>query len=461
MIGIRRQHRGLRFRLSFTFAVGGLVLSAVFASLTYFLVETYLVREREAVALRQSYANARLVRESMRTPNVDPSVALSDLDAPANAPVLVRQNGRWFGLNAGFGPEELPPELRALVDSGQPARQRVNVLGGPQFVVGVPIAGANAQFYEVFSLAELESTLRILRWSLLGGALLVSAAAALMGLWVARRVLSPVHDVSEAAASIAGGDLSTRLDAPADRDLAVLATSFNTMVDALEARIERDARFSSDVSHELRSPLTTLATSAQVLQARRDSLAERDRVALDLLVAEIDRFQRLVADLLELGRTDAGAQRIHLEPVRLGELVLHSVAGSADPSYTVEIDPDVASTALLLDKHRVDRVLTNVLENARTHGRGITGVSASREDDVVRLEVCDSGPGVPADERQAVFERFFRGAASGRRGTTSGSGIGLALVAEHVRALDGRVWVEDGPGGRGARFVITLPWRPA
>jgi two-component system, OmpR family, sensor histidine kinase MtrB len=230
------------------------------------------------------------------------------------------------------------------------------------------------------------------------------------------------------------------------------------MVDALTDRIERDARFVSDVSHELRSPLTTLAMAASVLQTRRGQLSERDQIALDLLVDEVNRFEQVLGELLELSRVDAGAAPLALEPVRLDELV-HHVIGSR-PDFPVDADPLVATEFVLVDKRRIERVLVNLLDNARTHGGGVASLSIHQADGRVQIAVSDRGPGVDPADRDRVFERFSRGAAAGRRGDTAGAGLGLSLVREHVRLHGGTVWVEDGPDGRGARFVVELPWEP-
>jgi signal transduction histidine kinase len=165
----------------------------------------------------------------------------------------------------------------------------------------------------------------------------------------------------------------------------------------------------------------------------------------------------LVSDLLELARADAEVDEVAVEPVNLGELVLHAVGLTNEGDFVVEIDPRLAATPVLTDKRRVSRIVTNLVENARHHGGGVRAVHVVRLDHEVRLVVDDAGPGVPASERAQVFERFFRGAAAGRRDGTSGTGLGLALVAEHVRLLHGRVWVEDATPGPGARFVVELP----
>ncbi|MGH9002223.1 MAG: sensor histidine kinase, partial [Acidimicrobiia bacterium] len=212
------------------------------------------------------------------------------------------------------------------------------------------------------------------------------------------------------------------------------------------------------VSHELRSPLTTLATTVGILASRRDELPERAQAALDLLSADVERFQRLVEDLLEISRYDAGVADLHMEDVRLTELVTRAVASVGGPP--VELGPGAVGDGLALqaDKRRMERVIANLVENAANYGEGATRVRVDRGRTVARIGVEDEGPGVPPEERDAIFRRFFRGSAAGRRRRGGqGSGLGLALVSEHVRLHGGRVWVEEGDGGTGARFVVELP----
>jgi len=269
--------------------------------------------------------------------------------------------------------------------------------------------------------------------------------------------------------AIASGQLGTRLPAAIDDpDLAGLTGSFNAMVDQLQERIEREERFSSDVSHELRSPLTTLSTTLAVLEAHNAELSEPAQRALALLGADLRRFQRMVGDLLEIARSDAGSSDVALEEVTLGELVRRSVAANSrtlpggGPGPTVEVDPSVAQAWVTVDKRRFERVMANLLENAALYGGGATAVRVrpgpSDPDGraTVRVSVEDHGPGVSPTERSRVFERFYRGQTSGQRGAGNGTGLGLALVAEHVRLHGGRVWADEATGG-GARFTVELP----
>jgi signal transduction histidine kinase len=283
-------------------------------------------------------------------------------------------------------------------------------------------------------------------------------AGAAVGWWAARRVLRPLRGIGQAAESLATGRLDTRVEASDDPDLAALAESFNEMAVALQVRIERDASFASNVSHELRSPLMTLAASIEVMQNQRDDMPARARAALDLMEADIERFQQLVEDLLEISRFDAGVMHLDLEEVRVDELVLQAVASSTDVDVPIDIDSDLAGVVVKADKRRLSRVIANLLDNAAKYGDGASRVELRKRGDAVLIAVEDEGPGVPPEDRDSIFFRFNRGSSAGRRRGIDGVGLGLALVAEHIRLHGGQVWVEGRPEDHaGARFVIELP----
>ena len=195
--------------------------------------------------------------------------------------------------------------------AGSPAWQLIASGGVAELVVGVPIQAQaashneKAAYFEIFALSDLTRTLHDLLAALTLAALITTVAGAVLGRWASRRTLRPLRETTQAALAIAGGRLDTRLESADFADLAPFASAFNQMVDQLQERIEREARFSSDVNHELRSPLTTLANSLSVLEARREELPPRALQALDLLGAEVRRFRRLVDELLEISRFDA------------------------------------------------------------------------------------------------------------------------------------------------------------
>lgn len=451
----RPRRRRLRFRLLAAFACGGLLLSLSLALLTYGLARNYLLAQRQSSAVRQAQANARLVAGALRSP-VDVPALLGSLQGSAGSTTVVRHGGRWFAASLDVGRDALPSSLRTLVVAERtPARQRFPLAGGTRLAVGFPLSGDDA-YFEVFPLLELDRTLRTLRLSLSSAAGVTFLGAAALGIWASRRLLDPLADIGATAAAIAEGRLDARLDAGGDEELAALATSFNRMVDSLQERIERDARFASNVSHELRSPLTTLKSAVQAMQTRRAGLDERTARSLDLLAHEVGRFERLVQDLLEISRFDAGSVRASFEEVYMGELVLRAVEALPDGDVPVEVQAGATGLVVRADKRGLERMLVNLIENAQVHGEGVRRVRVEACDGRARVSVEDRGPGVPPEERTRVFERFFRGQQSARGAAGAGVGLGLSLVAEHARLHGGTVWVEDADGG-GARFVVELP----
>lgn len=454
-----RTRTGLRARLTAAFAVGALLLSGLIAVLSYTFARGYLIDQRARSAERLATARARTVHAALRSSDAGLEEVLNGLQSTGSE-ALIDTGGRWI-LSSSARPTDVPSALRAQVrSSGDVSVQRTTLHGRPWMVAGVPLPDVNATYYEITPLTELARTLRTIRTTLFLVALGAAIGAGLLGRWVSGRLLQPLQRVAATSRTIAQGDLAARLPDTQDRQLALLTTSFNDMADSLAQRIERDARFAADVSHELRSPLTTLTTSLAVLQGRRSELSPRSAEALDLLGSEVERFRQLVEDLLDISRADAGVVDSP-EPVVLSELLRRVVAGHADwlsrpVAAALRIDGDAGGIAVLADKRRLVRVFVNLLENGYRHGGGVTTVRLWREGDKLAVAIDDAGPGIAAHDRERVFERFSRAAASGRREQFGGTGLGLALVREHVRAHDGTVVVEAAPSG-GARFVVRLP----
>ncbi|NJC71211.1 HAMP domain-containing protein [Planosporangium thailandense] len=444
----------LRTRLMAGFAASALLLSTSVALLSYELTRRSLLAERERTAIRVTYFDATVVQSGLASERPDIVDVLRSLDTGAIRRPVLRRDGTWYARNADAGVTSAVPEsLRQLAEQGRPGVQRVRVDGHSALAVAVPLGGSTV-FYEVHSLQELEKTFRTLALvlALVGGATAVAGAGA--GWYVTRYVLRPLTSVATAAQEIAGGDLTARLDPATEPELARLASSFNGMVDQLSRRLERDRRFAADVSHELRSPLQTLAAAASVLAKRRAQLDMRSATAVALVTDEVARFQALVTDLLELARGDQPPERTAVDLADLARQVCRSrglpadvvrVDGAADPTWRV-------------DRRRFEQVLANLIDNADRHGGGAVAVRVGHAAGVRYLEVDDEGPGVSAEDREAIFYRFFRGRPANARGDSDGTGLGLALVAEHVTAHGGHVLVTDRPGG-GARFRVELPER--
>ena len=446
-----RRTLGLRHRLVLAFGLVALLVSAVFAISTYLLARGYVLAQRERVVQHQAFADAIFVQRRLESAGADVSAVLTAAGTPAGHTIILNWRGQWYASSLDQGRDAVPAALRQRVTTGQSATLRFQADHGPAMVVGVPVASVGAEFYEIAPLSELDGTLRLLSGILIGGALLATAAGAVLGAWASRSVVTPLNRVAVTAATIAGGELDSRLAATDDPELATIVGSFNSMVDTLQQRINRDARLAADVSHELRSPLTTLVGSVDLLNARRDELPERSQRVLDLVTADLQRFRRLLDDLLELARSDAGLDHRPTAHVDLDEL-LRQVLSEAGREPTILSGNTRVFVAA--DKPRLSRLFRNLFENADTHGDGLSSVQVSRADGDVLILVDDSGSGVRPEDRERVFERFATGAT--QRRSSSGTGLGLALVAETAAAHGGAVWCTAAPGG-GARFVVRLP----
>ena len=449
---------GLRARITGLYALGGLLLSLTIALSTLTLARQNLVEDREERAFSVAVRNAQRVENGLgaETEIEDVGVLLDNLTITEGSFPLLQVGDATRALDQAFDADAVPSSLRELVEAGNAGRMRVRVNGRPLIVTGIPIPDTAAAYYEAAATDDVEDVLNTLGIIVLGvgaAAILLSAA---LGSWASRRALTPLGEVRLAAESLAAGELDTRLDPPADADLASLTASFNGMARSLEDRIERDARFASEVSHELRSPLMTLNASVEVLNNNRDSMTERNQTALDLLTDDVTRFTALVEDLLEISRYDVGTASLRAEPIDLVEFVRQSVHHSPDD---VVIDVGALDHLVVAgDKRRLAQVVANLVDNAAKYGAGEIRVAVGQEDDFAIIAVEDEGPGVPEAERGVIFDRFSRGSAGGRRGHGTGSGLGLALVAEHVGLHGGGVWVDDRlDGSEGARFTVRIP----
>ncbi|WNV76840.1 HAMP domain-containing sensor histidine kinase [Geodermatophilus sp. DSM 44513] len=421
---------------------------------TFVLARNHLLDQREASLTRQAFADANVLRGSLATAGVEIGDALSQLVPEGGSDVVVRSGDSWYSTSLDVGARDVPPDLREAVAAGNAARVRTESAEGPHLVVGVAVRGADLEFYEVTELVELESELRTLATVLAVSALAATVAGAAFGAWASGRAVQPLDQVTAAATDIAGGDLARRLPPTEDADLVAIVGSFNSMVDALAARIDRDARFVGDVSHELRSPLTTLVTSVELLAARRDELSPRSRQALTLVEGELARFRRTLDDLLELARMDSAQGAEPPPPVSLSALVREVITGSGRSASLLQADDD-GRTIVRADKGRLERAVRNLLDNADRHAGGACAVRVERQDGSAVLSVEDAGPGVPLADRERVFDRFARGPRAAR-GSLPGAGLGLAIVAETATRAGGTTWCSASPWG-GARFCLSLP----
>jgi len=292
------------------------------------------------------------------------------------------------------------------------------------------------------------------------GALIGTAIAFGAGAFLARRAMAPIAGLTAAAGEIARtGDPDRTLPEPvADDEVAELSRTLTSMLSSLseardetEATLSRQRAFVADASHELRTPLTSVLANLELLV---DSLKGADREAAESALRSTQRMRRLVGDLLLLARSDAGQTRVH-EPVDLAEIVIDAASELESLSREHVVDLDVKPTPTVGSRDDLQRVATNLIENALRHTPPGTRVTASTRplpDASAELIVADDGPGIPAALRPTLFARFRRG--TGDRGGSFG--LGLAIVAAVTRAHGGTVEADDSPHG-GARFTVHLP----
>ena len=339
----------------------------------------------------------------------------------------------------------------------------------PGLIYGVP-AGGYYQLYYFFPLTQVQQSLvQIQRTLLLAGIALVFLFAAIAAL-VTRWVVTPVRYAALGAQRLSAGNLDERMPVRGVDELAALATSFNEMATSLQEKMtalqdlsQVQRQFVSDVSHELRTPLTTIKIASDVLYGSRDQLDGPAARSAELLQSQLERFESLLSDLLEVSRYDANVAVLDPEPVDVCDLVRQSAdvaqqlaeRRGAKIEFRLPAEPCVAE----VDRVRVERILRNLLVNAVEHGEGKDAlVTVASDSAAVAVAVRDYGIGLSVGEERRVFERFWR-ADPARARTTGGTGLGLAIALEDARIHGG--WLEAwGASGRGSVFRLTLPRTP-
>ncbi len=364
-------HPGLRARIAIAVALVTLLASLAVSVTTLTVTRRTLIDQREASVARRVIANARTVEGAIgRARTQDVQSVLSSLPDAGKPSVVLPSEGRTVtaSLDSRLGVDAIPGPLRERVESGESGIMRFTSEGEPVVAIGVPLSDTGGSYFEIYRLDDIDAGLRTLGFTLFMATALSTVAAGAIGYWASRYTLAPLTRINEATEAVALGQLDTRLDYSEyvhDADLAPLVANFNAMVESLQERIDRDARFASDVSHELRSPLTTINAPIQVLSNSRDQLPERSQQALDLLSKDLGRFTQLVEDLLEISRFDAGAVRLELDGVSIVSLVRSTVANLTDGSVTVTADPRLEGQVLACDKRRVVRHYRHRAENHR------------------------------------------------------------------------------------------------
>ncbi len=373
--------------------------------------------------------------------------------------------------------QQVPNALREFVKAGQVSYQYATVhtdgFSGPALIVGSPTSSpvANLELYLIFPLNNEESTIALVRGTRATGAVVLLGLLAAIALVVARQIVLPVRSASRIAERFAEGHLTERMPVRGEDDMARLAVSFNDMAESLHRQITQleefgnlQRRFTSDVSHELRTPLTTVRMAADLIHDHiHDSADDLDpalRRSTELMVSELDRFETLLNDLLEISRHDAGVAELSVESVDLRATVQSALdnVGHLAADADIELIEEMPGKEVIaeVDPRRVERILRNLIANAIDHAEHKpVRIRMAADEDTVAVTVRDYGVGLRPGEEKLVFSRFWRSDPSRVR-RSGGTGLGLAISIEDARLHQGRLEAWGEPG-KGACFRLTLP----
>jgi two-component system sensor histidine kinase MtrB len=493
-IGLFRRSLQARAVLS-TVVISGIALAVVGGFLSY-SIGGGLYSTRQAQVLAESERAVVEVQNTFSSSSVSNEVALQTLmntivpsiestgTTNSRRVALLRSPGQpavqvlQSPISADLDTNLIPSELRAKVRnaSGKILYQAVSIpaVGGdhPGMVVGapvqIPLAG-NYEFYLVFDLNSEQQTLDFVQRTLVFGGLILLLMIGAISFFVTDWLVRPVRLAAEVSEQLSEGALDRRLPERGEDVLAVLGRSFNKMAQSLQSQITQLAslskmqqRFVSDVSHELRTPLTTIKLAGDMIFAGRETLSPPVKRSAELMHDQIERFETLLNDLLEISRYDAGAVTADLEMQDLNGVVGMAIAGieplATSKGSEILIDIPQGSVEAEMDSRRIERLLRNLLANAIEHGEGKPiRVAVGASESAVAVTVTDEGVGMSRVEVDRVFDRFWR-ADPARKRTTGGTGLGLAISLEDTHLHDGwlQVWAKP---NEGASFRLTLPRR--
>ncbi len=425
------------------------------------------VARTTARALQQASGSTGSYLIFIQLTNLNPAtvhwVGNTDVDIPVTIPATLISRVNGDQRNELFDNQNTVPityEPTTLVYNSGPG---VSV---PALAVGVPLS-TYYQLYYVFPFTQQQATLALVQRILVGVGLAVVVLLAAIASLVTRWVVLPVRHAAQAAQRVSDGHLGERMQVRGVDDLAALATSFNGMAASLQGKLREleelsnvQRQFVSDVSHELRTPLSTIKMAADLLfEARADLDAAAGRSA-ELLQSQLERFESLLVDLLEISRFDAGAATLDTELVDVCDLVRRSADDAQQlaerKGSRIEFRLPATGCFAEADRRRVERILRNILVNAVEHGESKdVVVTTAMDSDAVAVSVRDYGVGLRPGEEQKVFDRFWR-ADPARARTTGGTGLGLAISLEDARLHGG--WLQAwGERGKGSVFRLTLP----
>lgn len=440
---------GLRTRVALAFGLLSLVIAGAVAGATYTVARWYLLNQREDAAITRAVLDSRAASAAL-SGGLDPLEALAQIPSVGTSQPMIQVAGTWYTSGVTVPPDALPTSLLDVTASNGGAQQRT-AIGDEEYLI-VAIQLPTGVYVEVFLLRDLDLILTIGGWLLVLQTLAAGLVGVLIGRYAFGRIIRPLFRLGAGARRIAEGDLSTRIPLTKDPDLDPIAASFNGMAESVQSRIQREQRFSANVSHELRSPLTAVVGTVDLLDRNLDQLPEREQRLIATLHTQTARMSQMLIDLLEISRIGNDDPPL-LESVDVRTLCLDAV-------HVRNLPEDLViglSQVIRTDTRRFERIVGNLIDNANRHGGGVTAVRIEQcgfpKDGCVRVCVEDTGPGIPVSEIDRLFEPFTRGEDAKE---TSGAGLGLAIAFEQARLLGIRVSVES-PDSGGARFVIEIP----
>lgn len=431
------------------FGLLSLVIAGAVSGATYSVARWYLLNQREDSAITRAVLDSRAAEAALAA-GLNPTDALVQIPSVGTSQPMIQVDGIWYTSGVTVPPDALPPSLldTAATDGG--AQQRTTI-GDEQYLL-VAIEIPDALYVEVFQLRDLSLILTIGGWLLV----LQTLAAGLVGVFIGRytfgQIIRPLSRLGAGARRIASGELSTRIPLTKDPDLDPIAASFNGMAESVQSRIQREQRFSANVSHELRSPLTAVVGTVDLLEKNMDQLPEREQRLITTLQGQAMRMSQMLIDLLEISRIGSDDPPL-IESVDVKTLCLDAVHVRDLPEELVVGQSQSVKT----DTRRFARIVGNLIDNANRHGGGVQciRIGTTQRDGVrlVQVRVEDGGPGISAEEVDRLFEPFARGEDAKK---TSGAGLGLAIAHEQAALLGINVIV-DQEFSDGACFVIEIP----
>ena len=493
----RRWRQSLQLRVVTTTMLLGLATISILGGVLHEQIASGLESDRVAAS---EYEALALTSQAQTFWDNSTSTSVDELDQAAND-IMVSiltdprpEPNRYVVMSRSVGNESdivlaertsgaldldsVSPELQAAV-AASPDRQQTQMsevsVGGeslPAVIVGSVVQVPNAGQYDlyfIYPMVQEVSTMDLIGNAFLVAGVILTLLVGAVAWVVTRQVVAPVRRAGEVAQRLSAGKLNERMPSRGEDDLALLATSFNGMADSLQSQIRQleglsavQQRFVSDVSHELRTPLTTIRMAVDLIHESRTSFDPTVARSAELLAGELDRFEALLSDLLEISRFDAGAAALEIEPVDLAGTVA-KVVDAARPlaerrgSVVTVHAPDGPAEAEV-DERRVERILRNLVVNAIEHGDGRPiDIRVAVGSDAVAVVVEDHGVGLRPGEAANVFTRVWR-ADPARARTTGGTGLGLSISLEDARLHNG--WLQAwGQRGVGSRFRLTVPQR--